>query len=944
MALFQSLNDEFDSHTGRQIGVQTYIPAHYDLRSFHASNLTVPRTMPDFKYFNVQHFDGTTMITLDSPRSVVGRSIAAHTMADITGDPVDELDAETILELEQYMLPGGDEGWPSADPNVTFGKDASFRYANSIAVALTAGVTKTVGSTFFDDILVDFPADGSTYFIELALPGFPAQASGVHLDLANSWIDISSSASYAPASTDSFRFSDSLVSLNAGGNLFWRINRNSIVNAKLNTLQAIRFRLLAIGGNFTFKAQAMRMYKSGDFTFPVVAVDTKRNTLHRSVPQASSAATEPSTSQGTLFFANTRPLNLTQVVKINSGHNPVGNDNIISLYFRHDPVTTNNIRVQLFARSTQSQILIQEQTNGSSYTTLFTTTAGTNILNTEADYYLMTELQGTKIRATLYNAKGAFYGTLVYTTGWVNVTRNVRGFVGYDINPYNYDFYLDWIKNSGAAFAVYESTPFQSITPYSGVTLYKSDSPPFDLSQSNFISSGDTTISSDFTFGHPAPSTKIVRDGTAFYGGIETKDFLFVGDSNHVVVTGQIWPTTITNRQWRVLLIDKYDTVSWIAYIPGLKANQWNEFTIPVNASVVPADYRFALQQIGNYADTYWLEDVKLNHDTVAWKVSPNNGTSWYDFYNVTNDPYSAINFSVANYQAMVIDAKPLAYWPLDESISPVKDIIGTQNGTFGGGINSVNGIIQGANDKAISFNGSAAITVPDSTSLSFTNNVFSFEFWMKAVDTSTNIGIFGKGAAANYEYAVFKSGATLTFNTYTLTGTAVYPALAWTYDTNWHHIVWQADGSVSFLYVDGNLIATSIKSANSLANGTAALLLGQAVNPGGSPFFNGLLDEFAIYSTLINNDAIFAHYNTGLNSKALTNLKVRAEALSDTAWIQNYRIYPKYQFPGNYRGGPFVTPATHTSDPNSVTQDLRIWGATPASGNTIVGLRITGA
>src|SRR6476469_3650542 len=283
------------------------------------------------------------MITLSTPRSVVGRSIAAHTMAEIDLQNQGGLDAQTIGNIELYTLASGEEGWP-IDTAVVFGKDSSLRYANTLAVTLVSGVTKTVSSDFRDNILTDFPSDGSTYYIELALPAFPAQGAGTHLDIANSYIDFSSDPGFAAGQTDSLRFDQSLNSLTAGGYTFFRINRDSLVNTDLSNLQGVRFRLLSVGA-MTFKAQSLRIYKSGDFTFPSTAIDTKRNSLRRSVPQSSSAATEPSTGQGLILMSGTRPRNVTEIIRFNSGHNPVGNNNYFAFYMRYDPVTTNAIRV-----------------------------------------------------------------------------------------------------------------------------------------------------------------------------------------------------------------------------------------------------------------------------------------------------------------------------------------------------------------------------------------------------------------------------------------------------------------------------------------------------------------------------------------------------------------------------------------------------------------------
>lgn len=614
--------------------------SHYDLRSFHTVDLTVPRTMPDFKYWNAAHFDGTQVSVLTNPRSVIGKSVAARTMTDLDLLTEAKLDASKILDIELYTITGGNEGWPSGDANVIVGKDSALRYANSFKINLTGGVTKSVASTFRDNILADFPNDGSIYYIELALPGFPAQAAGSHLDLANSFIDFTSDVGYAAGQTDSIPFNASLNSLTAGGNLFFRINRDSLVNVTLSNITGIRFRLLSVG-NMTFTAQAFRVYKSGDFTFPTVGVDTKRDTFRMEVPQTGTQAGEPSGDSGAIYFNGVRPKNITQVVKFNSGHIHATNDNEMQVFVRHDFTTTNDIRVKLNSNTTTTTLAVAEKTNGLTYTSISTITTGT--LVAETDYYLVVELLDGQCRATIYKANGAFFSTQILASGWQTVTRITRGYVGYQLKPYYYDFSIDWIRNSHSEFGKVEFTNQLSIRPVIGASILPQTSPPIDLTEQSFVVSGDSTVSTDSIFGNPAPSTKIVRSGASFFGGIQTSDFLFVGDLKHAFISGSIFPQSLT-YPFRVVLLDKFDVVSFIQTIPNLKPNQWNDFIVPINANLAPEAYKLVLQQIGSLPGTFWLQNFKMNHDTFAWSASANGGTNWVNFYNAVDDQYKGVN------------------------------------------------------------------------------------------------------------------------------------------------------------------------------------------------------------------------------------------------------------------------------------------------------------
>jgi hypothetical protein len=1093
--LFRSLSIEFTNHSGKPEGVFQNVPAHYDIRAFHNADLTVPRTMPDFRYWDVPHFNGSSMITLSTPRSVIGRSISAHTMAEIDSQDQDELNSQTIQDIELYGLASGDEGWPIGDSSVVYGKNAAFRYSNTMAITLVGGVTKTVSSTFRDNILADFPADGSTYFIEMALPNFPAQAAGSHLDLANSFIDFTSDAAYAPARTDSIRFNQSLNSLTAGGNTFWRINRNLLTNVDLANLVGIRFRLLSVGA-MTMTAQALRIYKSGDWNYPVAAVDTKRDTMRRSVPQAGALTSEPTGNLGILHYAGARPKNIKQVARFNTGHHPPGgNTNYLAFYARYDPVTQNSIRFELTCNSTESRILVWDRNDGATWNLLYETPAGANVLTEEHDYYFVVEAENDQIRATVYPAIGAFFGKPVFSSDWRTTPRTARGYIAFDFNPYNYDFSLDYIKNLHSEFARYESATLRSLTPVRGATLYPLSSPPRDLSNQKYISSGDTTVERDPNFGNPAPAWRFTRTGESFFGGWQTQDMLFIGDPRHLIVTGQIFPSVVFDRTYRVFLIDKYDTIAWMAYLTDLRAGQWNDINIPVNADIAPADYRFVMQQIGFHDDTFWMQDLQLAHDTIAWSVSPDNGGRWYDVFNVHSKPYNAINFDVLSYKETVLDVNPVAYWRLNESTSPITDVNGNFAGTFSSGITTGQiGAIVDSTDRSFTFDGSGTgISVADSSLLSFPDNKFTIEFMFRATDTTTHLGVLSKAAGGNWEYIIrtdLLGGAagTLYFETRSFSNQYAYPPLSWVYDTQWHHVVWTADGVTSRLFIDGLEVMNGAKTrelvinsgfetdtsgwtvisgtlartttspisgtgsglltasttgamfayytapvtaghsysatgkirgagaqtrlswlqfrwldagsvdlgasgisnqavpvttgfttltlppqvappgavtalvfyvidasgtpaigdnyrlddlsvlqtdspitAASMGNGTAPLSLGWAYNYAAGLPMRGGLDEIVFLNHSLTEEQVWNHYQVSKANKTLTGLKVRASALSDEAWVQGYKLFPRYGYSGQYKGGIIAASLNPGPQTTLRTCALRVTGSPPA-------------
>lgn len=653
--LFTSLTEEFNNRSGSLInyvdstGTVITPRRHYNIRSFYNDDITVPRTMLDFKYNNVGSIDGLQMIVLDTPRIVQGRSLTARTMASLDTFNMTSLDAYTQTDLDLLTIASGNEGWPTSDPDVTVGKDASERYANTIQIVVTTAATKIVASTFTDNILTGFDSVGSTYNIEVVLPSFPAQGSAAYLDLANSFIDFTSDASggYAAGQTDSFRFNQSLNSLTAGGNTYFQINRNSLTHANLTALTGVRFRLIALGGTFTFKAQSIRLIKADEYTFSTLDVDTKRGTWRRSVPRDSGA--EGSTFND-YYLAGTRPKNVTLVGKFNSGHldAAIGNPNILHVNARKSATVDTRILGQVLSYASNTQIILYDVAAGvftSRYASGWTLPA----LTPEKDYMLILEAYENKARVSVYSAFGAFYGTLVGTSGWQTVTTIQRGYIGFNLQPYNYDFSLDYITVGDAEFGRVVSSNFQSTTPVQGATIITQTSNPIDLTQGQLTAAGDGVLTNDPTRGNPPPSFKVVRDGTGFQGGIVTQNPIFIGNPKYLKISGDIFPSPSSGSalrgQYRMAFLDKNSSVGWMGYLRNLLPNQWNHFEIPVSANLAAANYTIIIQQTGNYADTFWLNNFAFSHLSMAWEASPDNGTTWYPFLTAKDSQYTAVNF-----------------------------------------------------------------------------------------------------------------------------------------------------------------------------------------------------------------------------------------------------------------------------------------------------------
>lgn len=1071
--LYYKLSDNFDQHSGQ---LTDYVDAelderlqdrkHYNLRAFHTTQLTVPWSELDAEFWQNFRYPG---LNINDPRTIVNATLRRRTMEDIESVPMTmlDLDALNMSQLTFIQIQRGNEEWTatqgggssfaygggdygdnlygtgSVTGTITIGKDSAFRWANTLRLTLIGGSPVIFTSFYKDDIITDF--QDQNYYLELALPGFPAQAAADHLDLANSYIELSSSESFDPAETDALYFSNSLNDITAGGNTYARWSRDSLVNANLASIRAIRLVLQSVG-SFQMVLAALRLIPENT-SAEEIEIDTKRGILARAVPRA--GAPEPSTVYGDIYFERTRPKDGTFLVKFNTGHHPTGTDNKLRFYLRTRDGGTSKVEVQLVSRDTQSRLRLYNWVSGV-VSEIFSTPILTNILVAETDYYLQIELEGTQIKATVYNANGLSLGTQVYTTGWQTIpydpdregsatltttgneitdavrTTNIqgdgrtppdssfgiweattnhvknggfetntsfweinttgaaisrvaatgkfgsahgrvtgdgsaanqgmrvpnvdrpaaasgqtwtasvwlrgavggesiqinvveydnagsslasstsivtltqgwqratvtrtftdagttkagmvissngtfsytadvdgiqlenqplatpyvhtdgatatraaarvqapaslldetqgwvamrvrlgwantfpetvsvftwgtggarlicywdstndrwvmlrenggqgyairahsfsadsvitivckwtatgqsisingepfltnngsaviaipdvtstidigstgassqidsdvlwlacgigtltdanaatihgfgnldpawyelpdnsdvtatwdadtttyffpmapepeRGLVGYSFEPYNYDFTLDFVGPLASEFGQFETTSFGSLLPVVGASLWSYSSPPINvLSNTTKEAWGDATISETASY------SEVTRTGIQFQGGTRYTNRFFVGDTEQLYITGEIYPVGVVRGTYRVALVDPHDTVVYIGNIDGLRKNEWNEFSLYVGRGIFPTSYYLHLQQQGYFADTFRFKNVKMEHNTLAWYASANNGTNWQPFLNAYNKQWSAVKFSTIGKQLKV--------------------------------------------------------------------------------------------------------------------------------------------------------------------------------------------------------------------------------------------------------------------------------------------------
>jgi serine/threonine protein kinase len=205
-----------------------------------------------------------------------------------------------------------------------------------------------------------------------------------------------------------------------------------------------------------------------------------------------------------------------------------------------------------------------------------------------------------------------------------------------------------------------------------------------------------------------------------------------------------------------------------------------------------------------------------------------------------------------------------VSWWRAEGDAS---DAFGTNNGVLRGGA----GFTRGKVGQAFSFDGSdGSVLVPDSSSLRLTNQL-TIEAWINTRRIDTDQAIVSKvgGRAGDNGYQFALSGNTL-IGQFNSPGER-WPSARVTSDEfittgAWYHVAWTYDQSAMKLYVNGLPVATSVIGRRPIAASTSDLRISGDDNK--HVYFDGLIDEPAIYNRALSDAEIAAIYHAGSAGK----------------------------------------------------------------------------
>ena len=248
-----------------------------------------------------------------------------------------------------------------------------------------------------------------------------------------------------------------------------------------------------------------------------------------------------------------------------------------------------------------------------------------------------------------------------------------------------------------------------------------------------------------------------------------------------------------------------------------------------------------------------------------------------------------------------------ISLWPLDEpGGSTYFDVVDSNDGTGNpADPTAAAGTVSGAQE--FNFNDiDTGIDVDASSAFNWLGtDSFSIELWVQtdgvapaAAPAGNEVLIGRKEDATSMQWWIGLQGGTgnATFYLRDVGGTNVINqavvGTSLTADTDWHHVVLVRDASTGVntntLYVDGQVQGTPVTQAFAGGFGSAGAPLTLGYLAGNVPgfYFDGLLDEVALYDRVLDSIEIGEHYTAGLNGNGVGTL--RPEPVADAGADQS--------------------------------------------------------
>jgi len=235
---------------------------------------------------------------------------------------------------------------------------------------------------------------------------------------------------------------------------------------------------------------------------------------------------------------------------------------------------------------------------------------------------------------------------------------------------------------------------------------------------------------------------------------------------------------------------------------------------------------------------------------------------------------------------------RPIGWWRLGETSGTAAiDQTGTNNGTYSasGVTLGQTGLVSQDANKAAAFNGSSgSVAVPPLAAYNLARAI-TLEAWIKPTSLPST-GVFRSVMTKAEAYSLQFNGPRLEF-TVIQSGTRrrLQTPSGVIVAGGTYHVVGTFDGTTQRLYVNGAQVASAALSG-AASTSTAPLVIGSW--DGRQEFFNGTIDEPAVYGTVLSAAQVRAHYDAAnaasLSAPSSLAAVPRSPTQVDLGWFDN--------------------------------------------------------
>jgi hypothetical protein len=300
---------------------------------------------------------------------------------------------------------------------------------------------------------------------------------------------------------------------------------------------------------------------------------------------------------------------------------------------------------------------------------------------------------------------------------------------------------------------------------------------------------------------------------------------------------------------------------------------------------------------------------------------------------------YHAASTNNSGYGGQILASQPVGYWHLDEPayVAPSPGTLPTAfnfgslsylaDGTYEpGSIPGVAGVPRagfGSSNLACEFEATSYIDVPGAW-LGFTGGL-TLSAWVKIPPASGQVqSILGMGSTL-YHFTLDGLG-----RPHFSDGAQPFGDLIATNlidDNQWHQLGGTYDGtSTESLYVDGQLAAQSTGATASPIPTGGDFWIGGDPDPGVLQFFNGIVDEVAVFTNALNTNQMLWLFSTGSDATRLSALKNSpSPGMVALTWVAIPGEIYQVQYSTNLSQNiwsPLGAPNTATNATMSITDD----------------------